>query len=224
MIDARSHVVRRVNPLTSRSPVTIERHDLALEHMMVSSWPICFSSVVYRTKAIVEAGGFREEEEPFGDLQLWMRIALDWDFGYVAKPLVGFRVHPESATTSIETQETATTKGRELDLLYPRIRFQRRMDFLKEAPLEPPDKRWLGSLATLELAVERARAGRPWRQVVACVARLVRTSPRIVLRREPWHLVLRPEIWRLMLVRLGARRVRSALRGASTWQRRLRQL
>ena len=223
VIDAQSDLVRRVNPVMSRSPMTIARRGLALEHMMASSWPICFSSVVYRTKAIVDAGRFREEEEPFGDLKLWMRIALDWDFGYISKPLAGFRDHPESATTNIETEPTATSDGRELDLLFPRIRFQRRMSFLDEAPLDPRDKRWLSALAALELLVERSRAGLRWGEVVAHVAKLVRTSPRIVLRPELRAIVLRPELWRRVLVRLGARRVRSAVRGASTWQRRLRQ-
>ena len=70
----------------------IDRRDRALEYLMVSDWGLCFPSVAYRTKAILEAGGLREEEGPFGDRQLWMRIALDWDFGYIAKPLAGFRI------------------------------------------------------------------------------------------------------------------------------------
>jgi hypothetical protein len=72
-----------------RSPVTIEKHQRALERLMASGGGLCFSSTVYRTKAIAAAAGFREEEEPFGDLTLLMRIALDWDFAYIAKPLVG---------------------------------------------------------------------------------------------------------------------------------------
>src|SRR5262249_7773407 len=50
LIDASSQVLRRVSPVASRSPTTIERHDRALERMMISDWPLCFSSVVYRTR------------------------------------------------------------------------------------------------------------------------------------------------------------------------------
>ena len=60
-IDAQSRVVRGVEPLGSRSPVKIDRRDRALEYLMVSDWGLCFPSVAYRTKAILEAGGLREE-------------------------------------------------------------------------------------------------------------------------------------------------------------------
>jgi glycosyltransferase involved in cell wall biosynthesis len=210
-IDARSRVIRRVNPLRSRSPVTIERRDLALERLMVSHDGLCFASVTYRTRAIVEAGGFREEEEPFCDRELWMRIALDWDFGYIAKPLVGFRTHPESITTNVAAQQGLTSDGLERFLLYSQINFQRRMDFLDDAPLESRRTKRLRALATLQLLIDRA-AGLPWNEAAARLANLVQTYPRIALR---------PALWRLVAAQLGGRRVRSALRGASTRHRRL---
>ena len=81
-IDARSRVIQTVNPVASRSAVKIDRRDLALERLMVTPWGLGFPSVMYRTDAIVELGGFREEEGAFCDLPLWMRMALRWDFGY----------------------------------------------------------------------------------------------------------------------------------------------
>ena len=204
-IDARSHAIRRVNPLVSRSPVKVERRDLALERLMVSPVGICFSSVAYRTKAIVEAGGFRQEEEPCCDLQLWMRIALDWDFGYVAEPLVGFRTHPESLTANIAAQHGVTSEGPERVLLHSQISFQRRMDFLDNAPLESRRTKRLRALATLRHLVESAGLGLPWNEALARLTKLVRTYPRIVLR---------PQLWRFVVAHLGGRRVRSALRVA----------
>ena len=212
LIDARSNVLLSMNPLAARSALTIERHDLALERIMVSRWPICFSSVVYRTKAIVEAGGIREEEEPFGDLQLWMRIALDWDFGYIAKPLAGFRLHSESASTRIGAHQGVTSDRQEMGLLHAQIRFQRRINFLDDAPLGPENATRLRALATLQLLVDRAGFGLPWSEVAARLPTLLRAYPRIALR---------PKLWRLVLAQLGGRRVRSALRGASTRHRRL---
>lgn len=205
LIDARSRVIQYVSPLASRSPVRIERRDRALDRLMVSGWGLCFSSVAYRTKAIVAAGGFREEEEPFGDRQLWMRIALDWDFGYIAKPLAGFRKHPQTVTTNVAAQHGLAHGRRESGLLYSRFLFQRRMDFLDAAPLEPPRTKRLRALATLQLLVENAGLGLPSKEVATRLATIVRTYPRIMLH---------PVLWRLVAAQLGGRRVRSALRGA----------
>jgi glycosyltransferase involved in cell wall biosynthesis len=208
LIDARSHVIRRVNPRVSRSPVMVESRDRALERLMASPGGLCFSSVVYRTEAIVEAGGFQEEEEPFGDLKLWMRIALDWDFGYLAAPMVGFRRHADAITTNVAAQHGATSDGREDELLlYSQINFQRRMDFLDDAPLGSGRTEGLRALATLQLLVDSAALGLPWNEVAARLANLVWKYPRIVLRTN---------LWRLVAAQLGGRRVRSALRGAST--------
>lgn len=213
-IDARSRVIRRVDPQVSSSPVTIERGDLALERLMVSSWGLCFPSVAYRTKAIVGAGGFREEEAAFGDRRLWMRIALDWDFGYIAKPLVGFRTHPESITTNAGAQRGVASDGRERVLLYSQLNFQRRTEFLDEALLDSHIAKRLRALATLQLVVESAGLGLPFKEVAACLGRVVCTYPRIMLRRA---------LWRLVLAQLGGRRVRSALRTACTHHNRLKE-
>jgi glycosyltransferase involved in cell wall biosynthesis len=209
-IDERSRVIRRVNPWVSRSAVTIARRDRALERLMTSAGGLCFSSVVYRTRAIVAAGGFRQEEEPFGDLKLWMRIALDWDFGYIAKPLVGFRAHQETITANISAVHGVTADGREGDRLYARINFQRRMEFLDKAPLESRRVEALRALARLQLIIDSAALGLPWNETAARLASLVRRSPRILLR---------PKLWRLVVAQLGGRRVRSAVRVASSRHR-----
>jgi glycosyltransferase involved in cell wall biosynthesis len=205
-IDARSHVIRRVNPLMSRTPARIDTHDRALEWLMVSTEGPCFPSIAYRTKAIVGAGGFREEQEPFSDRQMWMRIALEWDFGYIAKPLARFRTHPETIGASIVSQNGSTLDERERSRRFSQINFQRRIDFLHEAPLEPQRTERLHAFATLQHLAESANLGLPWDEVAACLANLVRTYPRIVLH---------PTLWRLVVAQLGGRRVRSALRRAA---------
>jgi len=179
---------------------------------MVSHDGLCFASVAYRRKAIVEAGGFRQEEEPFCDRELWMRIALDWDLGYISRPLVGFRAHPETITGSVAAQRGVNSEGRKRFLLYSQINFQRRMDFLDEAPLEPVKTERLRALAALQLLVDHASSGLPWSEAATRLAKLARTYPRILLR---------PKLWRLVVAQLGGRRVRSALRGVSIQHRRL---
>jgi len=182
--------------------------------MMSSRWALCFPTVMYRTKAIVEAGGLREEEEPFGDHELWMRIALNWEFGYVAKPLAGFRAHAQTRTRTITAEDGETFERRSRFFVYSQIKFQRRMDFLGEAQLASPTTKRFRALATLQLLTETAASGLPWNEAAARLAKLVRTHPRILLR---------PALWRLVVAQLGGRRTRSALSGALTRHRRLRK-
>ena len=206
-IDAQSRVIQGVTPLASRSPVKIDRRDRALEYLMVSDWGLCFPSVAYRTKAILEAGGLREEEGPFGDRQLWMRIALDWDFGYIAKPLVGFRIHPETITQ----EHRGPTRS---DVRWARARIGcTRRSSSSDAWTSSTMPRWSpgarnGSVRSpAPASCQERRRWLPWSEAAVRLANLVRTYPRIVLR---------PELWHLVVAQLGGRRVRSALRRPPT--------
>ncbi len=203
VLDARSRAVGSMAPLPTRgATVRLEPGERALERMMVSDWPICFSSVAYRTRAIIGAGGFRPNEEPFGDLQLWMRIAIDWDFVYLAKPLAGFRVHRETLTSDIGAQQGVATDERAVGLLHDQIRYERRTNFLADAALDARTTRRLRTRATLQLVVARDRSGLPWSDVNAG---LVRGCPQVMLRTG---------YWRVAIAHLGARRARTALRRA----------
>jgi hypothetical protein len=212
LLDDRSRVTGSHFPLDPRSPETIEKRDDVLERLMVTDFPICFSSVLYRTEAIVAAGGLREDEGPYGDIQLWMRIALDWDFGYVAKTLAGFRIHENTTTTTIGPQHGVTSQGPELDVLHAQMRFDRRTAFLDTAPLDARATQRLRALATLNLLAARASRGLPWGEAMAAQAKLVSTYPRIVQR---------PAFWRLLAAQLGARHLRSALRKAFSGRNRI---
>lgn len=203
-IDVQSRVMGRIDPVACHSLTTIERGDLALERLMVSTWGLCFTSTVYRTKAIVEAGGFREEAGPFCDRELWMRMALDWDFGYVARPLVGQRAHPGSVTIHAAAEHGVESNERERFRLYSQMNFERRMDFLDGAELERQKMKRLRALANLQLLVDSANLGLPWNEFALRLTDLLRAYPRIVLRRG---------LWRLIAAQLGGRRARSALRG-----------
>jgi glycosyltransferase involved in cell wall biosynthesis len=212
-IDERSRVIRRVHPVASRSPASIMKRDRALAWMMVCRFGLHFPTIMYRKEAIVEAGGLREEEEPFGDLELWMRIALNWDFGYIAKPLAGFRQHAQTLTRTVTAEDGVTVDGRSRFVRYSQIKFQRRMHFLDQAQLASPTSKRFRALATLQLLVETAASGLPWNEAAARLAKLVRTYPRILLC---------PALWRLVVAQLGGRRTRSALNGALTRHRRPR--
>lgn len=210
-IDARSRVIARVDPVACRSSVTIERREQAFERLMVSNDFLCFPSVMYRTKAIAAEGGFRAELGPFCDRQLWMRMALAWDFGYVAKPLVGQRAHAGTVTLSVAGQQGVASDERERFRLYAEMNFQHRSDFLDSAPLQPRRVKRLRSLASLQLLIDSANAGLPFRSVASRLANLVRAYPGTLAR---------PALWRLVIAQLGGRRVRSALREAFTRRHR----
>jgi hypothetical protein len=205
LIDERSRLTGTMSPLEARSPMSIERRDLALERLMVSDFPIGFSSVVYRTSAICDAGGLRPEEGPFGDLQLWMRIALSWDFAYVARPLAAFRIHEGTTTQSIGAENGVTSDRRELVLLHTQMRLERRMDFLDTAPLQPARARRLRALAALHDLAERSYWGLPSSEVAARQADIARMYPGI-LRTAAF--------WRLVAAQCGGRRARAALESA----------
>lgn len=200
-IDERSHVIARVRPVATRSPVKVRSGAAALEWLMVSSEALCFPTVMYRTKAIVDAGGFREAEGPFRDRQLWMRIALGWDFAYIDTPLVGQRTHPNSITTTIASGGGLGLGKRDRFLAYSQIDYERRMAFLQDAPLRSGTADRLRALATLQRLIDCA-AGLAFDEVAARLATLVRAYPSILLR---------PALWRLVAAQLGGRQLRSAL-------------
>jgi glycosyltransferase involved in cell wall biosynthesis len=53
---------------------------------------VCVSAALVRTAAI-PATPFAESDMPAIDFGLWLRLALDWDVAYLARPLAGYRVH-----------------------------------------------------------------------------------------------------------------------------------
>ncbi len=178
----------------------LERRDKARERLMISHWPLSFSSVMYRTAALASAGDFLATEEPFSDVYLWLRIALEWDFGYVPRPLSALRDHSESITANIGTDLTAKLSAPDPRLVHADERFKRRMSFLATSSLAAETQNWLSSLASLALMCEQADAGPAWPEVLRRVARIARAQPRIVTQRVFWLVVLRVEPWRQRLI------------------------
>lgn len=214
LLDGESRATGTHHPLEAETPVVIEPRAEALERLMVTDFPICFSSVLYRTEAIVAVDGLREAEGPFGDIQMWMRIALDWDFGYVADTLAGFRIHENTTTSGIGAEHGVTGAGAELDVLHARMRYERRTAFLDESSLASGYAARLRAAATLKLLAVRAAAGAPWTEVLTEQARVLRLYPPIA-RHRPF--------WRLVLAQLGGRSLNSALRSLRGGRWRVRR-
>lgn len=66
-----------------------------LRASMEWSCRVCMSTTLLRRQAL-PAEVFRPSEFPAFDLGLWLRLSLDWDFAFVARPLGQFRVHGDS--------------------------------------------------------------------------------------------------------------------------------
>jgi glycosyltransferase involved in cell wall biosynthesis len=55
-------------------------------------------SVVFRKSCIETVGGFDESFFIGSDYEMWLRMARHFEFGYVDKPLLQYRQHPEMST------------------------------------------------------------------------------------------------------------------------------
>jgi glycosyltransferase involved in cell wall biosynthesis len=188
-----STVLERARTLLQpRGQITVESGDEYLERSMQSRWTVCWPSALFRRSAIIKAGGLRVDEEPLADVPLLMRIALDWDFALVSKPLVGFRLHADSATAGLGT---FTGAGYELGDL-PEILFQHRIRFLAEASLPKRQSDTYRSLARSTLRREavkrladRGGLGAPWKVTNRGLVQLIRKEPRTLLVPTTWRLV-----------------------------------
>jgi glycosyltransferase involved in cell wall biosynthesis len=202
-IDEQSRVLGREDPVRCESKMGIERRDMALERLMVSACGCCFGSVAYRTDALAATGGFREEIGHFCDRDVWMQLALDWDFGYLAEPLAGQRAHAQAITALIASESGLEHEERETYRLHSEINFERRMTFLDKAALETRRREQLRALATLQVIVDCAHVGLPTAEVASRLVRLVREHPSVVSR---------PAFWRLIAAQCGGRRMRALVR------------
>ena len=193
LIDADSRVLQRA-PLAIAEPVSFERGRDYLERVMGSSLgAICWTSALFRTKAIASADGMRADEQPFADIPLFMRIALDWDFLSLAEPLVGLRVHEGSETAAA----AGTLVGETYDTRrWPRIFFDHRIRFLDELQQQGIETQRYRQLAKRSLRTESVRrlaayagTGAPWMETSSDLAQLVRADARTLLDLATWKLI-----------------------------------
>lgn len=177
---------------------------LAFLERSMTSTALCQSSATFRTRAILEAGGLKEQDEPFADVPLFMRIAQHWDLAYLDQPLIAFRVHDQTETSQLASLDHSEPAARDRLLTYGQIMFDRRIGFLDGAELPTPTTTRLRALATLRFLAERAGLDSPWLQTWAGFVRIVRIYPRILSN---------PIAWRLVAAQLGGRRLRRAIDG-----------
>ncbi len=94
-------------------------------------------------------------------MQLWLRMALEWDFGYISEPLAAFRVHDATTSRNIGAEDGVLSGEQELLRVHAETRYRRRMSFLGSAPLKPADASRSRRLAAHQYLAERAALGCP---------------------------------------------------------------
>ena len=159
------------------------------------------SSAIFRTRALREAGGMTTLEEPLADVPLFMRIAMNWDIGYLDVPLVAVRVHAQTETARLATPDENGPHTRDRLVPWARIMFERRIGFLEMAGLPNDEANTYRSLATFRFLADRAGLGAPWLQTWMDFARVVRVYPGILTRSMAW---------RFIAAQCGARALRRA--------------
>jgi hypothetical protein len=202
-IDAESNIMRPdVRIVDTDQGVLLESGDQFIARTMMGISMI-FSSATYRTRAIVAAGGMRQQDEPFAEVPMQLRIALNWDVVFVAQPLVGFRIHDETITKGLVTVEGEQLNAEKQLATFTQIFYDRRTGFLADAGLPEARTRRYRSLATLRHLANRGGLGAPWMETTRGLLRLVRERPRILLH---------PIAWRLIGAQLGGRQLQHATR------------
>jgi hypothetical protein len=71
---------------------TIESRDRFMLESIKWGCRVCSSAALMRTEAL-PAEPFEEEDFPAIDFGLWLRMAVDWDVAFVARPLADYRIH-----------------------------------------------------------------------------------------------------------------------------------
>jgi Glycosyl transferase family 2 len=134
------------------------RHDgMAYFHRLVTGINIiCAPSVVMRRTVFEQLGGF-DPQLPFtADWEMWLRIALFYDVGYLAQPLVSYRRHDGMETVRLSWSQQLEQK------------YLAKMLVLEKHPDRVPDVEALGRRISQEYrdrALARSRTefeeGRP---------------------------------------------------------------
>jgi glycosyltransferase involved in cell wall biosynthesis len=188
--------------LKTRRPIVLESGAEFLERCMTSEWTVCFSSATFRRTALVGAGGLWSEDGVVDDLPLLMRMATEWDFAYVNRPLAVKRAHSEAASSSIGS---FTRDGWRPSRSLPDILYEYRRTFLTEAGLPQVETRRLGRKARAKHLSMRAGIGERARVLFPELGQEIRRDPRLLLE---------PLTWRFIVGQLGGRRVRDGVRAA----------
>ncbi|HOZ36486.1 MAG TPA: glycosyltransferase [bacterium] len=78
---------------------------LALKYALLLHNPFYHSTIFFRRKEIMAAGGYNEDYRCAQDFELYSRLAKKYQLNNINEPLVRFRVHQESVVAQPESQK-----------------------------------------------------------------------------------------------------------------------
>jgi glycosyltransferase involved in cell wall biosynthesis len=195
--------------MNSKDPIVFESGAQFLQRAMKSGWTVCFPSATFRRAALVGGGGLRPEDGVIDDLPLLMRIATDWDFAYLNRPLAVIGAHTGASSSSLGS---FTPHGFFSSRSLPDMLYEHRRRFLTEADLPEIEGRRLARMAEKTYRRDRvhhlsmrARAGEGQLVMFRALAGEVRRDRRLLLD---------PIAWRFVAGQLGGRRLRDGVRRA----------
>jgi glycosyltransferase involved in cell wall biosynthesis len=211
IIDARGDVVEADTDWTyGLTRDTVEPSADFVAESMKWGCRVCSSAALMRTEAI-PAGGFEAADFPAIDFGLWLRMALDWDTAFVARPLAAYRIHGESQSADLGVPHDA---GYQTGLEWIDHRAAVKDRFLGEHGTRLRDETALRPLVRrarrYELTAMVRKASLPQRRflpTVRALAAAIRADPRVAVDRAALQL--------LAASILGRRAVENLRRGRS---------
>ena len=157
-------------------------------------WRVHTSTALFRTAALPRVK-FDLRDYPPVDLGLMTRIALDWDFYFIKRPLVAIRIHRDSF--SAENAGTYTDTGFIEDPEYIEKVTEIKLRFLAEnadrlanvAALRRRARR-ANTDALVNAAGRRTMPDRERRLTVELLLETLRRDPRALLNASAWRLLV----------------------------------
>jgi hypothetical protein len=92
VVDERGAVIAAAHDMTGQAGDMLESGEAFIRRSMDMSYRVHASTVNLRTAA-VRTCLLDERDYPVTDLGHWMRVALDWDVAFLARPLARYRIH-----------------------------------------------------------------------------------------------------------------------------------
>ncbi len=212
-IEQEGLVVAPVHDMTGREGDAVEIGAEFIRRALAASHRIHATTVLYRTAAL-KGIPLDPRDYPATEFGHWLRLALDWDVAFVARPIATVRIHTSSYTSA---NARVTSGGYVQDLETIRNIHDVKLRFLREhaARLDDP--------AALRKSAERAFASQlvnyaghatlPERRLgstIATLARCARMERRVLIEPGAWRLLGASVLGRRLVDRIKRRRERNA--------------
>jgi len=192
VVGEHGEVIAEGHGMTDLTADTVETGEEFIRRSMAKSYRVHASTALIRTAALA---GIRLDprDYPVTDLGLWMRMALDWEIAYLARPLATYRVHP----TAYSASDAAITHGGYSESTQRVLRsYDVKLRLIEEHAAQLGDTRGLRSEARRRFraelvasAAEQLVPERRFASTVRTLGWLCRLDARVALMPTAWKLL-----------------------------------